>query len=503
MNPYRVRSDLQSYIQELCPYAFATFIIYLAGHGFGLLNAGLNVDDWNQVEVPPEWGNQGRWALWLYYKYVLISSFTESFQITAAFIFFALAAYLIAKQIAGPKPFLLFVAVFALGVSHPYWVDALNFSAQVSSGPLSFLLAIVAFQFVLVRTMHPAHLALCVLCGGTLLAVSLSLYQPYGLLGLLVPGIAVMSIGSVDARLLLKIITMSLAVLLLGCMLYVAHYHLYFYLFPTASEDMRAGYSGVHDLAEKVQIFPGLFRQALGARLFGYEAFSALQDALVALGAVLVGMNVIALLYQRQWLDALRLPFGFVGLLLAPFAAWFAIKAGYPPRALAPLSFVLSAAIFSIPLAPLAVLLQRLRARQAALPGIVLSLAALAAAAGLIVSSAAWHKQFMAYERDKALAGLIAAAYASLAEPGDALVLVGSRDYPSLHLGDSVGRSAFDPVWSRADVLRRLFDDPYLSPKLVEASAFAHGCTAFPKPDSVVKTEGAVNICLSEVAAPH
>ncbi len=500
MSPYRVRSDAQRFFEELCPYLFVAFLIYMAAHGLGLVNAGLNVDDWNQVEVPPAWGNQGRWALALYYHYVLLSNFTESFQVVGAFVLFVLIAYVIARQIAGPKPFLLFAAIFALGVSHPYWVDALNFSPQVTSSPLAFLIALLAFRLALLRTTRATCRLLFVACGGVLLCISLSLYQPYGFFGLLVPGISLMSIASVDNKRLFAILAMSLAILLLGCGLYVALYHLYFQLHPEATEDARAGYSGLSDVWEKLQIFPALFRQALGAELFNGSTFSALQRALLALGAIVTGINVVWLLHKRDWLAALRLPLGFAGLMLTPFFAWFAIKAGYPPRAMAPISFALAAAVFSLPLEPISAFGRRLGMTRPAIPAIVLSLSALAAVAGVIVSSAAWYRQFLAHERDKALAGLIAATYVSLAKPGDTLVLVGSRDYPGLHLGDSVGRSASDPVWSRPDVLKRLFDNPYFSPRLVETSAFDHACTEYPQPGSVVRTDGAINICLA--AAP-
>ena len=149
MNRFVVNPKYQQLFEESSPYIFAAFLLYMAVHGVGLINAGFNVDDWSTFGRSSVWAALGRWGMSAYYKHILLANFTESFQIVAAFFIFAAISFLLSRQIAGGKSYVAFMVIFSLGLSHPYWVDALNFSAHVTSNPLAILISILAFQFAL------------------------------------------------------------------------------------------------------------------------------------------------------------------------------------------------------------------------------------------------------------------------------------------------------------------------------------------------------------------
>ena len=496
MNNYTIDQKYWNISEQSFPYIFIAFLVYMAGHGIGLINAGLNVDDWAMVGRSPAWGGLGRWAQELYFKYILLANFSDSFQIIVAFVIFAILSYLISKQIEGNRSYLLFVAIFSLGISHPYWVDALNFSGQLTSGPLAVLLSLLAFQFALLWERSALYNVAFVVCGAALLCISFAIYQPYAFSGLIVPCISMLSVDSINRKRLLRILAMSVMILSLGSILYIASYNMYFEIFPSPP-DARSGSASLALFVKKLYTFPWLFMGTVTARGFHASLFSALHLTLIALAALLILANILNLLGKKRYCDSIRVVAGSLGALIAPtFLGWFVIKAGYPPRALATFSFGLGALIFTLRLDAFAPVYRRFGIRNPTPLAILFGTAAFTALAGLIVCSGAWFKQHLVYERDKALAISIVSVYVSLAKPKDRLVLVGWRRYGDLYSTASVGNSAFGPRWSRRKIFKGLFGNRTLNISILEVNEFDHTCSKYPQPGSVIRANGAVYVCI-------
>ena len=496
-------------------YSIIAVLALAAAHGLAISAPIFNPDDWAHVAInTPRWGWSmfGRWGQDLVYHYGLGSSFSHSAQAVGALLLFLLFPFLILTRSERTLPSL--AALFAAGTCYPYWVDALNFSAHVLAFPLALILSAASFSLACNVTdrPRPSSIAWRAIIGGLLFFVALSIYQPLGAFGIIIPLLFAFRISQINYSQLTRLLASAGLTVIIGSILYIAAYKGYFAMGPDiVVEDSRAGFVNLEILGMKLTHLPDLFMTTLVGGELGKSnpLFPALQVLAISALVFMYLLVVIFLCAEKRLVDATRvLCFVPLALLVPVFAPWLAIKVfpWYPPRALVGFNYALAAVILVLLFEMKALYAQGSLRKFAIAQTAILMILWSSAVSAALTSSELWTKQWRVSQRDLALSTAILAAYANRVSMNEGvkpkLVLVGEKQYGDMfqepaHTA-SVARSAFSAPWSRNAILQELFPGA-VEVELRSPEILHENCDAFPGKNSVHCHNDDIVVCLESI----
>lgn len=485
-----------------------TGLLFFWVTGNGVLQGGMNPDDWRQLAgVPEEWGEPlGRWGMDLTYRYLLGGRFSEPLQLIFAYLCFLFTSRAIAK-VAVDEPYAPFATTVILlaAVNHPYMLDVLNFSAHVFGYPFALALSAAGFGLALKPPDGAWRTAGRVLAGAQLVALSLAFYPSFALLGILLVALVLLRVDRYDAKTAVRALIVGGVIGLSGALLFLAQWQ----LFRLATEfypirDPRLVVSGtvgfsIDLLQTKLQALPDFLRGLYGAWLWPIRPANLFYYAFAACGAGLcVAGVVVDQMHRRGRMERLIAAirgFGGLGLAVAlvPTLFWFAqVEMEASGRRAAHVALVLPALILVG-----AQLLQGRRAddRRATMAFAAVVPLSLACIVSLLVASAIWNDQQRTAQRDAALAtSILARASALEGFDGRSLAVV-TLPSPGPRWGSSLSWSAFAP----GDDANRIFQEFLGFGGRV--SSFRRSpvpCSAYPANDATFLYGGTAFVCLKD-----
>ena len=134
----------------------------------------------------------------LIYRYAFAGRPLLPLQVLLAFGNFLAISYLLAKYAvdeASNRPVAVFL-IFVTGVNYANMIDILHFNSHVFAFSFALLCSLFAFHAIvnLDRLKSRAAMALVLLASAQLLAASFAIYQPYAVIGLVIPSILLIKI---------------------------------------------------------------------------------------------------------------------------------------------------------------------------------------------------------------------------------------------------------------------------------------------------------------------
>lgn len=497
----------------LTEYALLAAVVFFAAHGLAISLPIFNVDDWVQVTHRSGWGWSplGRWGQDLLYNYGLASSFSHSAQAVGAFVSFLALPLLILTR--NERTLSATVALFAMGVCFPFWVDALNFSAHVLAFPLSLTLSVSALMLACNQSepITVQSITSRLIPGSILFFLAISIYQPLGAFGIIVPILFAFRVTQISTSQLPRLLLSAGLVVVGGSILFLIFYKGYFTLFPANSEDSRAGFTDLNILGLKLVALPSKFADTLLAGELGesHPLFPALQLTGAAILSALYFAVTILLITKKHYFDAIRVIIFVPLAIIAPiFGPWLVVKIfpWYPPRALAGFNFAFAATTLVLWFELQALLKERYQKIEKIICKILIAILGTSACIAATTSSKLWTDQWRVFQRDVALATSIFDTYAKFAiqqqVPAPTLVLIGESQYKDMYQNPSVTcsvtRSAFNASWSRKGIFHELFPNR-VKVELRDPKEAKQDCEAFPAQNSVQIDNREIVVCLERV----
>lgn len=494
--------------------AIVAAAIFYAVTGYGVLHNGFNPDDWrlsvrNIVDI---WLAEGRWGFHLIFQYLLQGEYRLPLQLTLAFFCFASISWILAVDAAADAAsrqwFALFI--FIAGVNFIYMADALNFDFAVLAFPLSLLCSLAAFRLLIrvttAKTTWPIR-AVLALAAIQLLALSLSIYEPFVFFGAILPVLALIRSDRFTLRTAVGLLVLSVGLLLFAIALHRVEWSL---IVPAEYRSTEvATFLWPVGLLDRLNDLPIAIRRILAGSLLSTPiwlkvplfAIALTAGAAPALAAYIRARGE----FSRRSTPIVPVVRAAIGGLLVivglPVLYWFATIQSYsPPRGLAYFGFWQAALLCSaVTLLGGTTALRRPGISWARGIAAALSVFAIMNAA---ISTILWRDRAKLSQAELALARDIVDALEAL--PGytnQRVRLIGTRSFEIRNWGASLGRTVFlqgETIFQEPYPLHGFFKDGFGNPQRFESPTNSDvSCPAFPAPGSVFMRDGVAYVCLA------
>ena len=483
-------------------------IVYLTVTASGVLMAGNNSDDWRDLAgAPGKWAElEGRWFMDVIYRYVLGERPLLPLQIVLAFGCMFATSRILARHVAEKAAVpMATVMIFVFSTNHLYMGDILHFNSHLFAFQLAILLSVVSIHLLTDRfddagwARRFGLMALAVL----LVSLALAIYQPYAIVGFIIPLLGMISPRARSFRATIAILGICLLVAAGAYLLYVFSLDTFIALSGRDGSHTRFDSPDAEELRAKLADLPAMIRSFFTGGLLYIPLGLKLVVVLVPFLAFLtMALNVLLAFGpdgpvgfgDRLW-RASAVVLGTVLILtITPFIFWFTYKDTFlPPRAVAYAgTFIATAFLANLNL--MRTLGRHVPAVSRYIVACKVAFAGVCAVL-LITASQMWSELAATAERDVELArSIYARATALPGYDGGAIRLVGGLQYDDLSWGGSIGRTVFHENNDQHGIFREMFNTPWHAESI---SLSPRACPAFPADGSVFLHDGAAYVCLA------
>lgn len=483
-------------------------IVYLMVTASGVLLAGNNSDDWRDLAgVPSKWAElEGRWFMDVIYRFVLGERPLLPLQIVLAFGCMFATSHILAKHVSDKNTApLATVLIFVFSTNHLYMGDILHFNSHLFAFQLAILLSVVSVHLLVDRFDEAGLGKRLGLMAFAVILVSLALaiYQPYAIVGFIIPLLGMISPRARSLRGTIVILGICLLVAVGAYAFYVFSLDTFIALSGRDGSLTRFDKPDADELRAKLADLPAMIRSFYTGGLLYIplklklvlSTVPVLAFCTMALNAVLAfGPDGPVQFGDRLW-RAVSVVLGTTLILvITPYIFWFTYKETFlPPRAVAYAGiFIATALLANLNLLAtlgrgVSIFLGYIVACKVAFAGVCIVL--------LVAASQMWSDLAAVDHRDTELARSIHARATALpGYDGGRIRLVGGLQYDDLSWGGSIGRTVFHENNDEHAIFKEMFNLPWRAESI---SLSPQACPAFPADGSVFMFKGAAYVCLA------
>jgi hypothetical protein len=427
-------------------------------------------------------------------------------QIVLAFGCMFATSHILAKHVSDKSAAPLATClIFVFSTNHLYMGDILHFNSHLFAFQLAILLSVLSVHLLVDRfddagvVKRFGFMALAVI----LVSLALAIYQPYAIVGFIIPLLGMISPRARSLRGTIVILGVCLLVAAGAYAVYVFSLDMFIALSGRDGSLTRFDTPNLDDLRAKLFDLPAMIRSFYSGGLLyiplKLKLFMAMVPILafctMALNAILAfGPDGPVEFGDRLW-RASSLVLGTVLILMiTPYIFWFTYKDAFlPPRAVAYAGiFIATAFLANLNLLAtlgrsVSIFSRYIVACKVAFVGVCMVL--------LVAASQMWSDLAAVAQRDTELARSIYSRVNALpGYDGGRIRLIGGLQYGDLSWGGSIGRTVFHENNDQHDIFKEMFNAPWRAESI---SLSPQACPAFPADGSAYMFKDDAYVCLA------